>query len=148
MGFFSNLKNAVTGGAAEVRLHAEAGQRGQAVPVVVEATAKADAQVNAVYVMVRAVEYAEVRDSDYADGHVRNEIVRGQRISYETKIQLAGATALRSGQTYRWEGQLEIPDNVNPSLEGQMIRHVWQIQAGLDMKGNDPDSGWQTYEVC
>jgi hypothetical protein len=148
MGFLSNLKNAVTGGSATVRVHAQPGQRGQPLPVRVEATAKASASVNEVYVQLRAVELAQVRDSDYADGRTRTEIVHGRRVSFEIRVGIAGAQALQEGQTYQWDAAIEIPPDVNPTLHGQMIQHTWEIQAGLDMKGNDPDSGWQVLEVC
>lgn len=70
----------------------------------------------------------------------------GRKTTYETRIQIAGATKLEQGQTYRW-GQVPIPPQLNPTFTGQMIQHVWEIQAGLDMTGNDPDSGWIPIQV-
>jgi hypothetical protein len=147
MGFFNNLKNAVTGGAASVTVQAAPARRGQASSVHVQAIAKADGQVNGVYLLVRAVEEAQVNDTDYADGRTRNETVHGRKVSWETKIAIAGAQPIKAGQTYDFEGMLQIPSNTNPSFRGSMIKHTWEIQAGLDMTGNDPDSGWQTIEV-
>lgn len=147
MGFFKDLKNKVTGGAATVHVNVPSARRGQAVAVGVQATAKANAKVTAVYLLVRATETCEIKDSDHQDSKLRDEKIRGRKVSFETRIMVAGAQELKEGQTYNWEGQLELPQNVNPSFNGTMIDHEWEIQAGLDMTGNDPDSGWQTFQV-
>jgi hypothetical protein len=148
MGFLGDLKNKVTGGAATVNVKAPPARRGQGVAVHIQATAKASAKVNAVYLLVRAIETCAVRDTDYEDGKRSSEVVKGRRISYETKITVAGAQSLEAGQTYNWEAQLDIPSSANPSFNGHMIDHRWEIQAGLDMSGNDPDSGWQPLMVA
>jgi hypothetical protein len=139
MGFFKDLKNKVTGGAATVRVNMPAAQRGRAVPVQVQATAKANGKVSAVYLLVRATENAEFK--------VNGEKVNGSKTSYETRIQISGAQDIKEGETYNWEGQLELPVNTNPTLRGSIIDHMWEVQAGLDMPGNDPDSGWQSIDV-
>ena len=139
MGFFKDLKNKVTGGGATVRVNVPSAQRGRAVPVQIQATAKANGKVSAVYLLVRATESAEFK--------VNSEKVNGSKVSYETRISIAGAQELKEGETYNWEGQLELPVNTNPTLRGGIIDHTWEIQAGLDMTGNDPDSGWQSIDV-
>jgi hypothetical protein len=148
MGFFSNLKNAVTGGAASVQIQLPpAARRGETIPVTIQATAKSAAKVTSVYLLVRATEHAQVKDTDYANGKSSTETVHGRKITYETRIAIAGAQQLDEGQSYTWQGQLPMPQTSNPTFRGQMINHTWEIQAGLDMTGNDPDSGWQTIEV-
>jgi hypothetical protein len=139
MGFFKDLKNKVTGGAATVRVTVPSAQRGRAVPVQVQATAKANGKVTAVYLLVRATESCEFKHN--------NEKVSSAKISYETRIQIAGAQDIKEGETYNWDGQLELPVNTNPTLRGSLIDHTWEVQAGLDMPGNDPDSGWQSFDV-
>jgi hypothetical protein len=140
MGFFKDLKNKVTGGAATVRVNVPSARRGQAVPVQVQATAKASGKVSAVYLLVRATESAEFKQN--------NEKVSSSKLSYENRITIAGAQDIKEGETYSWEGVLELPTNSNPTLRGSIIEHTWEIQAGLDMPGNDPDSGWQTIDVA
>ena len=140
MGFFKDLKNKVTGGAATVRVNVPSARRGQAVPIQVQATAKANGKASAVYVLVRATERAEFKE----DG----EKVSGSRVSYETRVNIAPAQELQDGQTYNWEGVLELPTNTNPTVRGSIIDHIWEVQAGLDMPGNDPDSGWQSFDVA
>lgn len=148
MGFFSNLKNAVTGGAADVRVQLPAtAQRGQSIAIHIQATAKSSAKANAVYLLVRAAEGAQIKDTDYANGKQSTETVHGHKLTFETRIQVAGAVQLEQGKSYDWEAQFQIPAHLNPSFAGQMIRHTWEVQAGLDMTGNDPDSGWVALQV-
>ena len=140
MGFFKDLKNKVTGGGATVRVTVPSAQRGRATPVQVQATAKANGKVSAVYVLIRATETSQFKTDD-------GNKVSGSKVSYETRVSIAGASEIQEGQTYNYEGVIELPTNSNPSLRGSIIDHIWEIQAGLDMPGNDPDSGWQTFDV-
>src|SRR6476659_4736035 len=139
MGFFKDLKNKVTGGAATVRVNVPAARRGQAVPVQVQAQAKANGKVSAVYLLIRATESAEFKQN--------NEKVQGTKVSYENRVTIAGAQDLKEGETYSWDGVVELPTSSNPTLRGSIIEHTWEVQAGLDMPGNDPDSGWQSIDV-
>ena len=139
MGFFKDLKNKITGGAATVRVNVPNARRGQSVPVKIEATAKANGKVAAVYVLVRGVEAAEWRDG--------TEKVGNSKVGFETRVNIAGAQEIKEGQTYTWEGNFDLPMTANPTLRGSLINHTWEIQGGLDMPGNDPDSGWQSFEV-
>jgi len=147
MGFLSNIKNKMTGGAATVSVVAPAMQRGRTATIQITAMAKSNAKVSSVYLQVRAVESAQLRDHDFEDGQSRTEIVSGHRTSFETKITVAGAQQLEDDKSYEWIAQLEIPTNVNASFNGRMIEHRWEILAGLEMSGNDPDSGWQPINV-
>ena len=140
MGFFKDLKNKVTGGAAVVSVNVPTAQRGRPANVQVQATAKANGKVSAVYLLVRAVEVYEFRDRE-------NEKVRGEKISYENKITIAPAQDIKDGESYSWQGVIELPTSTNPTFRGSVINHRWELQAGLDMPGNDPDSGWQAFEV-
>ena len=147
MGFLSNLKNAVTGGAADVQVQCAAVQRGTPTMVQIFAQAKSSANVSGVYLLVRALERAKVTDRDLDDGHSYTETINATHTSYEHRIPVAGAFQMVEGQQGQWQVQLQLPANVGPSLQGHMISHEWAIQAGLDMTGNDPDSGWTVIQV-
>ncbi|MFO0552250.1 MAG: hypothetical protein U0271_27940 [Polyangiaceae bacterium] len=147
MGFFSNLKNAVTGGAATVQVQAPPVQRGTPAMVQIWAQAKSSGSVNGVYLLVRAVEHAQVRDTDYNNGSVRTETVRNTHTAWEYRIPVAGPFQMAEGQQMNWQASLQLPTNIGPSFQGQTISHVWEVQAGLDMTGNDPDSGWVQLQV-
>ncbi|MBV70722.1 MAG: hypothetical protein CMH52_05165 [Myxococcales bacterium] len=152
MGLWDTLKsavNSVTGGSATVEIEVGEATLGEPIFVRVRATAEADLEISAVYLLVQAIEYAEVRDVDYDfdDGHRRIEYVRGNLTTFNTRFELAEGQCLSTGESYAWEGTFVIPDTENPTFDGQMISHTWQIQAGLDAPGNDPDSGWRSFEV-
>ena len=101
------------------------------------------------YVLVRGIEYADVESRDHVvkTDETEKEIVRAQRQSFEARVNISGAEELEAGKEYEWTGVLSFPDGVQPTFRGQMVRHLWQVQAGLDAFGNDPDSGWQEFEV-
>jgi hypothetical protein len=122
-------------------------ERGQPTAVQVHATAKSDCEIQGVYLLVRALERAEVRDTDFDDGEIEREYVRGRRVSFEHRVPFAGGQQLSEGEQYTWEGELQLPDDVGPTFRGRMIGHEWEVQAGLDARGNDPDSGWVAIEV-
>ena len=147
MGFFSNLKNAVTGGAAEIQLQCQGAQRGQVAWVQITAQAKSSGNVSNVYLLIRAIERAEAQDTDWEDGHSHRETVRSTYTSFEHRLQVAGPFQLVEGQHYQWQAQIQLPQNVGPSFQGHIISHEWQLQAGLDMPGNDPDTGWISIQV-
>ena len=150
MGFFDKLKSAaqsITGGAAKVYVECEQVTPGMPAKVWVRAQAESDLKINSVYLLVRAREYAELRDVDYQDGRTRSEVVRGSEQTYDTRIEIAGGQQLEAGQEYTWEGELTLPAEVNPTFRGRIISHTWEIQAGLDAFGNDPDSGWKEIQV-
>jgi len=147
VGFFSNIKNAVTGGAAKVQLQCPEVRRGQPTTVQIWAQAESGGNVNGVYLLVRAIERARVRDTDFSDGHAHRETVNGSHTSYEHRIPVAGAFQMQAGQQGQWQVQLHLPHEVGPSLKGHMISHEWALSAGLDMTGNDPDSGWIPIQV-
>ena len=147
MGFLSNIKNAVTGGAVKVQVQCPAVQRGTAAMIQIYGQAEAAGNVNGVYLLVRATERCELSDTDWEDGYQSTETVRGNHVSWEHRIPVAGAFQMQQGQQMQWQVPLQLPPNVGPSFEGHMISHTWEIQAGLDMTGNDPDSGWQAIQV-
>ncbi len=151
MGFFDKLKSAasaVTGGSAKVTAQVEgAPARGENATVTIRATASADCKVDNVYLLVRCREEADVRDTDFDGGKVERETVRGRKTAWKTKLQVAGACQLSDGQSETWTASVSIPSDGLPTVRGQMVRVVWECQAGLDMFGNDPDSGWIKFTV-
>ncbi|MGC6418867.1 MAG: hypothetical protein ACON3Z_17200 [Bradymonadia bacterium] len=152
MGLWDSIKGAVntlTGGQATVALEVGEATLGEDVFVRVKATAKTDISIDGVYLLVKASEFAEVRDVDYDfhDGRRRVEYVRGHHVTFNTRYDIAGPQQLSEGETAEWEATFQIPESENPTFDGQMISHTWELQAGLDVTGNDPDSGWFQFEV-
>ena len=152
MGFWDKVKGAVqtvTGGGATVELAVGEATIGQGCSVRIEATVTRDIEVSEVYVQIRAVEHAEVRDVDYdhGQGYQRIEYIQATHQTFQQRFKISGPGTLTEGESYIWEGEFVIPDSVNPTFAGHMISHDWQIMAGLDAYGNDPDSGWLAFDV-
>ena len=148
MGLFSKLKsmkNAVTGGAAKVYVEVEEGaELGEGFDITVKATTKASFDISSVYIVVRSYEEAfELTER----GEVTNSLV-GRMETFEQRFDVSGPESLKEGEEYEWEVEITLPDaDCNPSFDGEMIRHTWEIMGALDAKGNDPDSGWATFII-
>lgn len=151
MGLFGKLKgmkNAITGGGAQVTVEVGEARVGGVVPVRVTAEAKASFGVRRVYLLVQGTEGALVHDIPVArDGRIYEETVEGEIGTCNLEIDIAAEAELEEGQTYTWEGDFELPGDALPTVAGQTIRHYWTVKAGLDARGNDPDSGWVEFYV-
>jgi len=153
MGLFDKLKNAVTGGAAKVYIDVGVVTRGEPFQLTVRAQAEdADVKYDRVYLKVEGVEEAEVPDSDIVrdsdgDTHRRREIARARCTTFELESNMAPGGELQANQTGEWTVQVEIPSTANPEFSGRYARHYYQVFAGMDCFGNDPDSGWVRLSV-
>lgn len=164
MGFFSNLANSITGNWADVTVSAQPAVRGQAAPFSVRVAVKSnDMQFDKIVVEVACAEIVEIpgyRDDGSAStpqkgsgvtvssggsGNTVNVRTRESLFSQEVQVSGAGQLAANAQQTY--EGSVNLPANLPPSMRGRHARFEWQVRASIVMRGNDPDSGWQAFEV-
>ncbi len=148
MALFSKIKQAVqsvTGGGAKVFLTiATPPSRQQPFHVQVKAlVADSDIKPARVYVAVESVETAKV--SAFVEN--RNQEFTGTATIFQSSFNIAGAQDLKAKQEYSWEGDVQLPPNVLPTYRGRNAQHEWRIKAGLDLPGNDPDSGWVPIEI-
>lgn len=153
MGLWDKIKQAknfITGGAADVGLevHADSIRRGQDFTVRVTAQLHdQDLNVARVYVVVRGQETVRAHDRDYHDGRTRSETVRNTTTTFSQELNVADACTLKAGQHYDWTARVSIPVSHNPTYNGQNAWHEYEISAGLDVPGNDPDSKWVKVHV-
>lgn len=150
MGFFDKVKaakNFVTGGGAEVQV--QVGQAGLGVPIQVMVSAQVGGSplsVNQIYIKVRGEEQVQmtVRDRDTPGDRDRiNERVE----TFEQVFPITGPLQLEANSQAQWQGQFQLPPNAAPSYIGRNARHVWSVMAALDIRGNDPDSGWVEFHM-
>jgi len=150
MGFLDKIKaakNLVTGGGAKVSLQVGQTSFGQPIPVMVSAqVAGAPVEVAKVYIVVRAVETVNlvVRDQDNRNDRDR---VHETAEMFRQEFPLTGPMSLPANSQHEWQGQVTLPPTALPTYLGKHARHVWSFQAGLDMRGNDPDSGWIDVQI-
>ena len=151
MGFFDKIKsavNVVTGGSADVTMEFVEANFGENLVVKVTAIAKADCKLDKVYVKVRGIEELEVRDEDYVDvdddGYRERitEFINRSTTTFEGEHTISGPQELEEGNTYEWEAEIPMPEGLQPEYHGHNCHHSYIAFAGLDMFGNDPDSGW------
>jgi hypothetical protein len=152
MGLFSKLKNSLTGGWAKVFVDCPGGLKCEEIPVNIRVVVGDNAiDVDRVYLKVRSREDINipnyrVRDKDTA-GDVDYHNVRAMETTYENEVTVAGAQSMDANGEYSFEGSFAVPENTSGTYLGKYARHVWEIFVGLDMKGNDPDSGWQEINI-
>ncbi|GAB4536027.1 MAG: hypothetical protein Tsb0020_51020 [Haliangiales bacterium] len=143
-----SAKNFVTGGGAEVAVDVEPARRGEPCRVSVRATVSdAALSVARVYVIVRGEEHIDLLHRDYEDGHSDTDRVRKNEESFRVEIDVATPGELEAQSSHEWSGEFTLPSDAQPSYHGRYARHIWRVQAGLDVRGNDPDSGWVEFYV-
>jgi hypothetical protein len=142
----------MTGGWADVSLVLADPQKGAAAQATVTVNVKGEPiDIARVYVKLQCREEVHIPnfrardrddpgDMDYVDVRKEEEI-------YDQELTIAPAQRLEANQTYTFEGAVEIPAEMPPTYRGRHCKLVWRTLAGLDMKGNDPDSGWQEFDV-
>jgi hypothetical protein len=152
------IGRALTGSGAKVTVSADSGTIAAPFTVRITATvADADLAIRGVYLLVRAQEIVRL-DSGEVERSIRAKIhdfqadgrlngITSTETTCDMRIQVAGADTLKAGQTYTWDGTVKLPPTSAPTFNGRNAQHVWQVQAGLDATGNDPDSGWVTLHV-
>jgi hypothetical protein len=153
MGFLSNMKKNLTGSWAEVTLVVDrsAVRRGEALPVRVDVqVGDDDVAVTSVIVEVSCEEVVDVRSvvsrassTTSVDG-LSSEV--RESLHHEETI-IASSLTLAAGSSQRFEGQVRLPQHAPGTARGRYSEFRWSARARLDVKGNDPDSGWTTLEV-
>ncbi|CAK0752831.1 Stage 0 sporulation protein M [Azospirillaceae bacterium] len=148
MGLFRNLKNMVTGDSAEVVLDVNNPGLGRPFPIRISATiGQDDCKIQKVYLRIVAEENVRVPDIHVAERfgeevRISTQTVSTTTITYDATIDIASAQVLKAEQQYQWEAEITIPDEALPSYQGPNAQHLWKLLAGLDVRGNDPDSDW------
>ncbi|HAA13529.1 MAG TPA: hypothetical protein DCE41_18285 [Cytophagales bacterium] len=156
MGLFDKIKQAanfVTGGGATVTISGldQTITRGEEISITVHVTVK-DANLNArkVYLEIRSRENLDLpnfRFNDEEGNYVTRSVNEQHESFHQEVVVMPTEMELEGGESYEWEGKFTIPESAQPTFHGKFIRHEWQIQAGIDVRGNDPDSNWQTVLV-
>ena len=151
MGFFDkvkSMKNFVTGGGADVFVEADTISFDKPFDVIIKAQIKDDPiKINSAYLKIEGREEVEVRDYDThrsSDGstHGHTETIRKNTSLYQNEITVTGAQELAANGTFTWKATINLPSDAQPIFRGRYARHLYWVKAGLDVPGNDPDSGW------
>ena len=151
MGIFSKLKN-LTGGWADVKVTADETIRGGSSEVMIQVSVGEEPiEIKRIYLKLKCVEEVTVPnqriDDPRADGRTRFGTVSATEVLHQKEYTAAGATRLDAGINETVTCSIDVPGQLPPSFDGRNARIRWLVKAGLDMSGNDPDSGWQSIPV-
>jgi hypothetical protein len=150
MGFFDKLKGAmnfVTGGAAKVTIEVtpQVAFPGEPLQVRVTATSTGPAiSSGGVFVDVAAHEQLSIPENALGNN---NPHISHTKQTFSQSFQIAAPFQLGPGQTGQWMGQVVLPPQAQPTYDGPFADHDWGIRGRVEMRGNDPDSGFVKFVV-
>lgn len=158
MGFFSDLKKNITGGWADLTMTTQPAERGGVARLTLHLSVKDDPiDVSKIEARVRCQEIVQVQTSRTTTTPGTNGAPPRTSTSPTTQSEtetlfsqnviVAPARTFEGGTQETFEVEVPLPTHAPPSLVGRNARFEWQAYASVDMKGNDPDTGWQTFEV-
>jgi hypothetical protein len=151
MGFFSNLVNKITGGGAKLSLVIDTPKMNEPFKVEIKAVvADAEVKIDKVYLYLKGLERTQVRNVDFpatTSSPSQKKDVHGEEETARTEFVVAGAQTLSANQEYTWTYEVRLPSGAMPTYMGRNAWHEWFLLAGLDVSGNDPDSGWIKFDV-
>ncbi|MCU0663272.1 MAG: hypothetical protein MUC50_13220 [Myxococcota bacterium] len=146
MGFMDKLKgavNAVTGGAAKVGIEMESPWVPCGGPLRVEVTATStgpELKSKGIYIDVWAQETVKYHDSE---NHEQTITVT----TFEQSYQINPETVIPASGSQSWKGEVMLPQEIYPTYEGKNAKNQWYVRGRVDATGNDPDSGFQPFNV-
>lgn len=142
MGMFDSAKNLVTGDHAEVKIEKPAFAH-TLMPIAckIKITAKQDLDSDGVYIDVTATETVAWKVEGMPVPNFRTES------TYANKFKVANGFKMKKGETKELTAIVTLPKDCPVTYTGANANHKVQIQARLDTKGNDPDSGWQDIKI-
>ncbi len=154
MGFLNKLKGAVsklTGGGAKITVFVNGNDIKETLNITINAEVKDNPlEVKKVYLWVKSVEKIDIPKNSLPQ-NLREVANFGLTLSNDRfpkkEFIVAETQKLEANQTYNWNIDIKLDASAVPSYNGHFANHEWLFYAGLDVKGNDPDSGWQKFDL-
>ena len=154
MGFLKKLKGAVsklTGGGAKITVFVNGNDIKENLNITINAEVKDNPlEVKKVYLWLKSVEKIDIPKNSLPQ-NMRETANFGLTLSNDRfpkkEFIVTEVQKLEAKQTYTWNIDIKLDDEAIPSYKGHFANHEWLFYAGLDVKGNDPDSGWQKFDL-
>lgn len=151
MGLFSKLMAKATGSWADVSISAGDAQRGRSAALRIDVQVKdTPIVVDRIVVSVRCSEEIripryrlDVHDHDRGAATSSSVDVEHAETLFEEEYIVATNVELAANEHVEYSTSVDLALEAPPSFEGLHARYVWSVHVGLEMPGNDPDSGWQ-----
>ncbi len=152
MGFFSSLKNMVTGNAAHITISNTSLNLNRPSDLMINIEVKdSDVKSKELYMYLECVHTGNsftVESKTANDGLKTKEIVINRNVVktklFDKRFVIEGSNVYKASQKYSFTVKPEIDTNSLDSI-GDDVK--WQAFAGIDTAGNDPDSGWVNLDV-
>ncbi|MBF0587719.1 MAG: hypothetical protein HQL53_01175 [Magnetococcales bacterium] len=152
MSFLSSLKRAknfVTGGGADVSVNVIDPSLSEIFTVIITAQANQQLEIDKVYLTLRCQEEQEYEVTNEEGEREEEEDVR---TLFKQTFPFSDALVMEEGQKLQWQRTIDLRDVELPaSYEEETYDGEYEIEwkafAGLDVSGNDPDSGWIEFEM-
>lgn len=150
MVFFDKIKKAanfLTGGGADVKLSIEDGLIGNPLPATITVKiGEADIKAEKIYLNVRCIEKtrreAEVAEGTEVDPEAEPEMEENEEYIHNETITVADGGVFEADKEYTFTTVVTLPEDAQATVEEENREIIWTFQAGIDVRGNDPDSGW------
>lgn len=112
----------------------------------------ADLSINKIYLNVKALEKVSIQNVQLAQQKeveigTRKEAFSSSHQTFCEKFKILEPQVLKAKQTYQWDIEISLPQEINGTYHGYNAHHEWKAYAGLDIEGEDPVSEWITFEV-
>lgn len=155
MGIFNKIVDYVTGGSAEVNVDiSKASVQEPFTAKIAAKISKNTLHVDKVYLLIRCKE-GKLNRIVPTDGQpltdnekILNEMEDwDEKILFEKEFKVSGSAELKKEKSYNWEVKIDITEHPVTSEKTEDHFVQWEAQAGLDVPGNDPDSGWKEFKV-
>lgn len=150
MGLLKKLVHFVTGGGTDVSINVENPTLSNPFNLNITAIPKQSTlNCRKVYLLIRCKEekIQEFKPLDENNMTDNEKILSEMRewdsnITFSDEIIISGECKLNKDETYSWSTEINLNGAGEPSKNEKNHRIIWEVQAGIDVSGNDPDSGW------
>jgi hypothetical protein len=136
------LMNFITGGAAKVQVTIPTiGFPSMPIAIKIVVTAEDNFECKNVFVDVGGTETLQFRPQG------AQEDATSSVSTFRQEFQVAPGFKLAKGESKELTAVITLPREAQPTYNGKHGKHAWAVQARLEAKGNDPDSGWKELRV-
>jgi hypothetical protein len=151
MGFLDKVKNTLSGDWADVSVQVGGPVvRGGALDATVNVQVKnSPIKVDSIVLELRCEEHVYLqRVTISGAGNTVTGSASATEAIVNHEVPVGGPQELAAGSSSAYTASVPVSVDAPPTVTGRNARYEWKVRGRLDMKGNDPDSGWQTIQVA
>jgi len=136
------LMNFITGGAAKVQITLPTiAFPSLPIAIKINITAEDEFECKNVFLDIGGTETLQFRPQG------AQQDVSSTTSTFRQEFQVGPGFKLAKGESKEVTGVITLPREAQPTYNGKHGKHTWAVQARLEAKGNDPDSGWKELRI-